>query len=53
MLAYIFKKIIGTQNERALKHSRPIVGVINSLEPAVSGLSDGYTGADDEPYDRH
>ncbi|MDP3804140.1 MAG: preprotein translocase subunit SecA [Candidatus Omnitrophota bacterium] len=40
MLNYILKKIIGTQNERVLKELRPIVEVINSFEPAVSGLSD-------------
>ena len=40
MIGYILKKILGTQNERALKHIRPMVDVINSLEGEVSKLSD-------------
>lgn len=40
MLNFILKKIIGTQNERAIRHLRPIVDKINSLEPSVSALSD-------------
>ena len=40
MIGYILKKILGTQNERALKHTRPVVAVINSLEPVISKLSD-------------
>ncbi len=40
MINYILKKIIGTQNERAVRHLRPIVDVINSFEPAISKLSD-------------
>ncbi|MDD5427971.1 MAG: preprotein translocase subunit SecA [Candidatus Omnitrophica bacterium] len=40
MINYILKKIIGTQNERAIRHLRPIVEQINSLEPQVSKLSD-------------
>ncbi len=41
MVGYILKKIVGTQNERALKSLRPIVTIINSHEGAVSALSDG------------
>lgn len=40
MINFILKKIIGTQNERALKGLRPVVDVTNSFEPAVSKLSD-------------
>lgn len=40
MINYILKKIIGTQNERAIRHLRPIVEQINLLEPQVSKLSD-------------
>jgi len=40
MIGYILKRILGTQNERALKHIRPIVRVINSLEPEMLRLSD-------------
>lgn len=40
MINYILKKIIGTQNERALKPLRPTIELINSLEDGVSKLSD-------------
>ncbi|MDO8525342.1 MAG: preprotein translocase subunit SecA, partial [Candidatus Omnitrophota bacterium] len=40
MINYILKKIIGTQNERALRPLRAIVEQINSFEPRISGLSD-------------
>ncbi len=40
MINYILKKIIGTQNERAIHPLRAIVEKINSFEPQVSGLSD-------------
>ena len=40
MIGYILKKILGTQNERALKHIRPMVGVINSFEGGLLKLSD-------------
>lgn len=38
MINFILKRIIGTQNERILKHVRPIVDQINSFEPAISAL---------------
>ena len=40
MFSSIFNKIIGSKNERELKKMWPIVEKINSLEPAISGLSD-------------
>ncbi len=40
VIGYILKKILGTQNERALKHTRPIVDLVNSLEGEISKLSD-------------
>ena len=40
MINFILKKIIGTQNERALKSIRPIVAEVNELEPVISKLSD-------------
>ncbi|MFA6321445.1 MAG: preprotein translocase subunit SecA [Candidatus Omnitrophota bacterium] len=40
MINYILKKIIGTQNERAIRHLKPIVEQINLLEPQISKLSD-------------
>ncbi len=53
MIGYIVKKIIGTQNERALKHTKPIVDIINSLEPEVSKLSDaGLRAKTDEFKDK-
>jgi preprotein translocase subunit SecA len=35
------KKIIGTKNEREINRLIPVVERINSLEPAISALSDG------------
>ena len=40
MINYILKKIIGTQNERAIRPLRAIVEQINSFEPQISKLSD-------------
>jgi preprotein translocase subunit SecA len=40
MINYILKKIIGTQNERAIAPLRMIVDEINAFEPQVSKLSD-------------
>lgn len=40
MINYILKKIMGTQNERALKPLAPVVESINSLEPEISKLPD-------------
>jgi preprotein translocase subunit SecA len=40
MINYILKKIIGTQNERALQPLRLIVEDINALEEKISKLSD-------------
>jgi len=40
MFGNIFKKIVGTKNERELKRIQPIVDRINSLEPSISALSD-------------
>ncbi len=36
----IFKKILGTKNERTLKRMRPIVAAINDLEPRMQSLSE-------------
>lgn len=40
MIGFILNKILGSQNERALKRLWPIVERINSLESSVSALSD-------------
>lgn len=40
MIAKILAKIFGTQNERELKHLRPLVNLINELESEIQVLSD-------------
>ncbi len=40
MFKYIFKKIVGTRNERVLKSMVPVLDEINRFEPAISALSD-------------
>ncbi|MDD5085797.1 MAG: preprotein translocase subunit SecA [Candidatus Omnitrophica bacterium] len=40
MIGFLIKKIIGTQNERALKKMQPIVDKVNGFEPATRALSD-------------
>ncbi|MBI5143984.1 MAG: preprotein translocase subunit SecA [Candidatus Omnitrophica bacterium] len=50
MFNYILKKIVGTQNERALKPLRPIVEVINSFEGQVSKLSDASLRAKTDEF---
>ncbi len=50
MINYILKKIIGTQNERALKPLRPVVEIINSFEPEISKLSDAALRAKTDEF---
>jgi preprotein translocase subunit SecA len=40
MLQTLLAKVVGTQNERELKRLRPIVGVVNELESALTPLHD-------------
>ncbi len=40
MFQLVLKKIFGTQNQRFLKKTYPLVDQINALEPAVHALSD-------------
>ena len=40
MIGGIFRKIIGTQNERLVRELRPFVDSVNSLESRISALSD-------------
>jgi len=40
MYKWISRKLFGTDNERTLKKIRPLVSVINDLEPRVQPLSD-------------
>ncbi|MDP2913085.1 MAG: preprotein translocase subunit SecA [Candidatus Omnitrophota bacterium] len=50
MLNYILKKIMGTQNERALKVLWPLVESVNSFEPQVSKLSDAQLRAKTDEF---
>ncbi len=50
MIGYVLKKIMGTQNERALKLLRPVVLAINSFEPALSRLSDSELKAKTDEF---
>ncbi len=40
MLSQLLAKVVGTQNERELKHMRPLVEQINALEPSTQPLTD-------------
>ncbi|MCX5665826.1 MAG: preprotein translocase subunit SecA, partial [Candidatus Omnitrophica bacterium] len=40
MLKTIFKKMLGTQNERVVRVLKPYVDAINAFEPVISKLSD-------------
>jgi preprotein translocase subunit SecA len=40
MLTMIFRSIFGTKHERDAKRMRPVVEVINALEPAMQALAD-------------
>ncbi|MEK7708033.1 MAG: preprotein translocase subunit SecA [Verrucomicrobiota bacterium] len=40
MIGFIFKKIVGSKNEREVKKLRPLVAKINEIEAGLHGLSD-------------
>ncbi|MFC1621465.1 preprotein translocase subunit SecA [Candidatus Omnitrophota bacterium] len=40
MFSWIFKKLVGSQNQREIKKLQPLVDKISSLEPEVQKLSD-------------
>jgi len=40
MITNLLTKVFGSKNERELKKLRPVVEIINSLEPAVQAMSD-------------
>ncbi|MCU0783059.1 MAG: preprotein translocase subunit SecA [Verrucomicrobia bacterium] len=40
MIGFIFKKIVGSKNDREVKRLRPLVAKINELEAGLTGLSD-------------
>jgi preprotein translocase subunit SecA len=45
MIGLIFRKLIGTKNDRELRKIAPIVDRINTLEPTLSSLSDSQLKA--------
>ncbi len=50
MFDFVFKKILGTQNERDLKMVEPFVDSINKLEPSISVLSDNELSAKTDEF---
>ena len=40
MIGYLFRKILGSRNEREVRKLRPLVGRINELEQGLQALSD-------------
>ncbi len=49
-MQWIIKKIIGTKNERDLKHIRPIVDQINEAEKTLQSLSDDQLRAKTQEF---
>jgi len=45
MFKWIINKIFGTSDERALKKLRPLVAVVNDIEPRLQNLTDGQIRA--------
>jgi preprotein translocase subunit SecA len=45
MYKWISRKLFGSDNERTLKKTQPVVAAVNSLEPAIEKLSDGQLQA--------
>jgi len=41
MYKWISRKLFGSENDRTLKRIRPLVPVINGLEPRIQALTDG------------
>ena len=50
MMNWLLAKIVGSQNERMLKHLMPVVAQINALEPAMQALSDTELRAKTETF---
>ncbi len=50
MIGSIFKKILGTQNERALRRLNPLVDRINSFESSIQKLSDDQLKSKTEEF---
>ena len=50
MFTNLIKKIVGTKNERELKHIRPLVEQINALEPQCEKLTDAELKAKTDEF---
>jgi len=50
MLNFILRKIIGTQNQRALRKMAPVVEKIEGLDPSISALTDDELQAKTEEF---
>ena len=50
MFTNLIKKIVGTKNERELKHIRPLVEQINALEPQCEKLTDAELRAKTDEF---
>ncbi|MDP3730857.1 MAG: preprotein translocase subunit SecA [Candidatus Omnitrophota bacterium] len=50
MLKNMFKKMLGTQNERVVRLLKPAVDAINAFEPAISKLSDAALRAKTDEF---
>lgn len=50
MFTNLIKKIVGTKNERELKHIRPLVEQINALEPQCEKLTDSELKAKTDEF---
>ena len=53
MFKLIAKKIIGSQNDRQIKHLKPLTDQINSLEPNLRELSDAQLRAKTDGFKAH
>ena len=49
MLSWI-KKVVGTKNEREIKRLRPLVELVNALEPEYQKLTDDELRARTEQF---
>ena len=50
MVANLFRKIIGSRNERLLRGMRKTVERVNALEPAIQALSDAELKAKTDEF---
>jgi preprotein translocase subunit SecA len=50
MIGMVFRKVFGTKHERDVKRMRPVVAVINALEPAMQALSDAELRAKTDEF---